>query len=123
MLVDMYLPVVVMIAVGVGIALLFLLGAMLLGPSRKTADKLMPFECGSEPIGPPRARVAAQFYPVAILFLVFDIEAAFVYPWAARYAALSEGGSLFGFVEMLLFLAILLVALIYAWRKGMVGWK
>ena len=123
MLAEMYLPAVVMIAVGVGVALLFLLGAMLLGPKASTAEKLSPFECGSEPIGSPRVRFTVKFYPVAILFLVFDIEAAFLYPWAVRFKSLSEGGSLFGFIEMLVFLAVLVAALVYAWRKRAIGWE
>ena len=122
MLAEMYLPAVVMIAVGVGVALLFLLGSMLLGPKASTVEKLSPFECGSEPIGSPRVRFTAKFYPVAILFLVFDIEAAFIYPWAVRFKALSAGGSLFGFIEMLVFLAVLVAALVYAWRKKAIGW-
>jgi NADH-quinone oxidoreductase subunit A len=123
MLAEMYLPVVVMIAVGVGLAVLFLLGSMFLGPKASTAEKLSPFECGSEPIGSPRVRFTARFYPVAILFLVFDIEAAFIYPWAVSFKSLSVGGSLFGFIEMLVFLAVLVLALVYAWRKRAIGWE
>jgi len=123
MLAEMYLPAAVMIVVGLGVALLFLLGSVLLGPKLSSAEKLGPFECGSEPIGSPRVRFWVKFYPVAILFLVFDIEAAFIYPWAVRFRELSAGGSLFGFIEMLVFLAVLLVALIYAWRKRVIGWE
>jgi NADH-quinone oxidoreductase subunit A len=123
MLAEMYLPVAVMILLGVGMAVVFLLGSMLLGPKISSAEKLSPFECGSEPVGSPRVRFSVKFYPVAILFLVFDIEAAFIYPWAVRFRELSQGGSLFGFVEMLVFLAVLLVALAYAWRKRAIGWE
>ncbi|HEY3356236.1 MAG TPA: NADH-quinone oxidoreductase subunit A [Polyangia bacterium] len=123
MLAEMYLPAGVMILIGVGMAVVFLLGSVLLGPKFSTAEKLGPFECGSEPVGSPRVRFSVKFYPVAILFLVFDIEAAFIYPWAVRFRDLSQGGSYFGFVEMLVFLAVLLVALAYAWKKRVIGWE
>jgi NADH-quinone oxidoreductase subunit A len=94
-------------------------------------EKLGPFECGSEPIGSPRARYSVKFYQVAILFLVFDIESAFMYPWAVTYRSLSglpEPGAVGGavsvvpFVEMVLFVAVLVVALAYVWRKRAIGW-
>ena len=100
---------------------------MLIGPRATNPEKLKPFECGSEPIGTPRGRYSVKFYQVAILFLVFDIEAAFMYPWAQLYAKLSLSPtgtiSIFGFVEMLLFVAILVVALAYVWRKKAIGWE
>jgi len=105
---------------------LFVFLAVKIGPKVITAEKLKPFECGSEPIGSPRGRYSVRFYQVAILFLVFDIEAAFMYPWALLYRHLSLGPagqvSLFGFAEMLVFVAILLVALAYVWRKKAIGW-
>jgi NADH-quinone oxidoreductase subunit A len=125
MLAD-YIPALIAILFGLGFSALFLVLAMVLGPKRVTAAKLQPFECGSEPIGSPRVRFSVKFYQVAILFLVFDIETAFLYPWAVQYRDLSGGGggvSLFGFVEMLVFLAILIVALLYVWRKKAVGWE
>jgi NADH-quinone oxidoreductase subunit A len=113
------------IALAVGFAGLFTALAVLIGPKATNPDKLKPFECGSEPIGSPRGRYSVRFYQVAILFLVFDIEAAFMYPWAVLYNQLSHVGgqiSVFGFVEMLLFVAILVVALAYVWRKKAIGW-
>lgn len=117
-----------------GLAIVFALGfgglftamAVFIGPKATNPDKLKPFECGSEPIGSPRGRYSVKFYQVAILFLVFDIEAAFMYPWAVLYTDLSKVNgvvSLFGFVEMLTFVAILLVALAYVWRKKAIGWQ
>jgi NADH-quinone oxidoreductase subunit A len=107
---------------------LFVFLAVAIGPKATSAEKLKPFECGSEPIGTPRGRYSVRFYQVAILFLVFDIEAAFMYPWALLYRHLSTGApptfalSIFGFAEMLLFVAILVVALAYVWRKKAIGW-
>ncbi|CAN5601297.1 NADH-quinone oxidoreductase subunit A [soil metagenome] len=110
---------------------LFTALAVLIGPKATNPEKLKPFECGSEPIGSPRGRYSVRFYQVAILFLVFDIEAAFMYPWAVLYNNLSHtigpAGlpviSVFGFAEMLLFVAILVVALAYVWRKKAIGWE
>jgi len=110
---------------------LFTALAVLIGPKATNPDKLKPFECGSEPIGSPRGRYSVRFYQVAILFLVFDIEAAFMYPWAVLYNNLSHtigpAGlptvSVFGFAQMLLFVAILVVALAYVWRKKAIGWE
>lgn len=118
-----------MLAVGFGG--LFTALAVLIGPKATNPEKLKPFECGSEPIGSPRGRYSVRFYQVAILFLVFDIEAAFMYPWAILYKQLSlvpgppglpPMPSIFGFAEMLLFVAILVVALAYVWRKKAIGW-
>jgi NADH-quinone oxidoreductase subunit A len=116
----------VAIALALAFCGLFTALAVLIGPRSTNPDKLKPFECGSEPIGSPRGRYSVKFYQVAILFLVFDIEAAFMYPWAVLYEQLSSaptGVSMFGFVEMLLFVAILVVALAYVWRKKAIGWE
>ncbi len=116
------------IAFALGFCGLFTALAVLIGPKATNPDKLKPFECGSEPIGTPRGRYSVKFYQVAILFLVFDIEAAFMYPWAVLYKQLSTGVqpgtvSMFGFAEMLIFVAILVVALAYVWRKKAIGWE
>jgi NADH-quinone oxidoreductase subunit A len=120
----------VAIVLAVAFCGLFTALAVLIGPKATNPEKLKPFECGSEPIGSPRGRYSVRFYQVAILFLVFDIEAAFMYPWAVLYNNLShtiEGAvvrvSFFGFGEMLVFVAILVVALAYVWRKKAIGWE
>ena len=114
------------IVLALGFGGLFTALAVLIGPKAVNAEKLKPFECGSEPIGTPRGRYSVRFYQVAILFLVFDIEAAFMYPWAILFNQLSRANgavTAFGFVEMLLFVAILVVALAYVWRKKAIGWE
>src|SRR5215831_14085116 len=119
-----YLPAALMILVGVGFALLLTAAAKFLGPSRPSRAKDYPYECGSEVIGSPRTRFEVKFYQVAIVFLVFDIETAFLYPWALRYRSLSCAGpldagtcsaglSFFGLGEILVFMGILVVALAY----------
>ena len=122
------------IVLALGFCGLFTALAVFVGPKATNPEKLKPFECGSEPIGSPRGRYSVRFYQVAILFLVFDIEAALMYPWTVLFPTLSRGigmgpngepmqvVSMFGFVEMLLFIAILVVALAYVWRKKAIGW-
>lgn len=127
------MPAGVALVLAVGFGGLFTALAVLIGPRATNPEKLKPFECGSEPIGSPRGRYSVRFYQVAILFLVFDIEAAFMYPWAILYKQLSlmpapgappgvQIVSVFGFAEMLVFVAILVVALAYVWRKKAIGW-
>lgn len=125
-----YLPAGVAIVLAIGFCGLFTALAVLVGPKATNPAKLGPFECGSEPIGSPRGRYSVRFYQVAILFLVFDIEVAFMYPWAVLYERLSHtlgpNGipivTVFGFVEMALFVGILVIALAYVWRKKAIGW-
>jgi len=121
-----YTPLGTAMILALGFCGLFTALAVLIGPRHLTPAKLGPFECGSEPIGSPRARYSTRFYQVAILFLVFDIETAFMYPWAVLYGDLSVGPTggvgMFGFVEMLLFVLVLVVALTYVWRKKAIGW-
>jgi NADH-quinone oxidoreductase subunit A len=129
-----YIPAALTILFGVGFALALTAAAKYLGPGRPSAAKDYPYECGSEVIGSPRMRFEIKFYQVAILFLVFDIETAFLYPWALNYRALSclgplndglcsSGVSFFGLTEILVFMSILIVALTYVWRKRAVGWE
>jgi NADH-quinone oxidoreductase subunit A len=126
-----YIPAGLAILLALAFCGLFTALAVLVGPKATNPEKLKPFECGSEPIGSPRGRYSVRFYQVAILFLVFDIEAAFMYPWAILYNQLSHTSappgqivvSVFGFAEMLVFVAILVVALAYVWRKKAIGWE
>jgi NADH-quinone oxidoreductase subunit A len=129
-----YIPAALTILFGVGFTLLLTAAAKYLGPARPSKAKDYPYECGSDVIGSPRTRFEIKFYQVAILFLVFDIEVAFLYPWAVQYRALScsgpleaglctAGASFFGLVEILVFMAVLIVGLAYVWRKRAVGWE
>jgi NADH-quinone oxidoreductase subunit A len=90
-----------------------------LGPKKPNPEKEKAFECGSPTSGPARSRFPVKFYVVAILFIVFDIEVAFLYPWAVLFRDLG----LLGFVEMLFFVGILLFGLIYAWKRGALEWE
>src|ERR1043165_9623038 len=113
-----YIPLIIMFLIAV------LLPFALLGASRLIQrrvferDKLLPYECGVDPIGDARERFSVRFYIVAILFLVFDVETIFLFPWAIIYDKLA----VFGLVEMLVFIGILVVGYYYAWRKGALEW-
>ena len=91
----------------------------LFGPRRTTPVKSQPFECGMEQIAPPRRQFSIKFSVVAMLFIVFDIEVAFLYPWAVMFRRLEVAG----FVAVLVFLGLLTVAFIYAWRRGALEWN
>ena len=89
------------------------------GPKRSSAKKAMPYESGMNPIGPGTRRMPVRFYLIAVLFILFDIEVVFFLPWAIVFRALG----LFGLVEMLIFIVILLVGYFYAWKKGALEWE
>ncbi|MFY1827838.1 NADH-quinone oxidoreductase subunit A [Myxococcus fulvus] len=114
-----YLPlaVVLLLAGVMGVAIPFI--TSLLGPKRPSAIKSTAFEAGSESSGPARQRFAVKFYVVALLFIVFDVEAVFMYPWAVNFQALGW----FGYMEMLVFAVTLVVGLIYVWKKGALDWE
>jgi NADH-quinone oxidoreductase subunit A len=118
MLLD-YLPILILVA----LAALFAGGSMvvsaLLGPRRPTPEKLSPYECGIEPVGTARERFSVKFYLVAMLFIIFDMETVFLYPWAVVYKELK----LFGVAAMGTFLLILLVGFVYVWKKGGLEWE
>ena len=109
-----YLPMAVVLLLAGVLALVIVNLAALLGPRRPSAIKSEPFEAGSESSGPARQRFAVKFYVVALLFIVFDVEAVFLYPWAVNFRALGW----FGYMEMVVFAATLVVGLIYVWKKG-----
>ncbi len=108
----------IMIAIGVGFGAVSILLGRVLGPRNPTPEKMAPYECGMPPVGDARERHPVKFYLVAMIFLLFDIEVAFLYPFAM---ALRELGW-FGFVQILVFFAILLTGYVYVWRKGVLDW-
>ena len=117
-MIALYLPMLVTFLVaGVVAVAMFLLGHFV-GRRKASPEKQMPFECGNDTQGAQGSRPSVKFYLTAILFIVFDIEVVFIYPWAI----LSQGLGWVGFGSMGLFIAALLVALIYCWRKGALEW-
>ena len=116
---DGFLPIVIMIGLGVGFAAGSVALSLLVGPRKPTPEKQAPYECGMPPVGDARERQSVKFYLVAMIFLLFDIEAAFLFPWAT---ALSSLGML-GFVQVVTFFALLATGYIYVWRKGAFDWS
>ncbi len=123
---EAHLPLFLMVILATGLGTLLLSISNFLGPRRPTKIKLEVFECGNPPTGPARERFNVKFYLVAILFLVFDIEAVFIYPWAVTFGDAVRGkGSLAPAAlagSMLVFAGLLVVSLIYEWRKGALEW-
>jgi NADH-quinone oxidoreductase subunit A len=116
---ENYLPILIFLIIGLGLgAVMIVMGAML-GPRRPDSEKLSPYECGFEAFEDSRMKFDVRYYLVAILFIIFDLEIAFLFPWAV---VLEEIG-LFGFLAMVLFLAILVVGFIYEWKKGALEWE
>lgn len=114
-----YVPLAVVLLLAGVLAFVIVGVAAVLGPKRPSAIKSENFECGSESTGTARGRFAVKFYVVALLFIVFDVEAVFLYPWAVNFRSLGW----FGYVEMLVFAATLVVGLIYVWKKGALNWE
>ncbi len=114
-----YGPMLMMLAVAAFLASLFFIGASTLGTKKPTKEKMMPFECGSDSSGGNHLKLSVKFYLTAILFVVFDIEAVFIYPWAVQFRSLGW----LGLAEMFSFLAVVVVALVYVWRKGALEWE
>jgi NADH-quinone oxidoreductase subunit A len=113
--VPVALVIVLALAVSAGLALV----SHYLGLKRPNAEKLRAYECGVPPVGSTSERHSVRFYLIAMLFILFDIEVVFLYPWATAYYHLG----VFGLVEMVMFLAVLVIGYIYAWKKGALEWQ
>ena len=113
-----YLPILIFLAVAAAFGLLLLMLGFVLGPRRPDSEKLSPYECGFEAFEDSRAKFDVRYYLVAILFIIFDLEIAFLFPWAVALDAI--GG--FGLISMGVFLAILVVGFVYEWKKGALEW-
>jgi NADH-quinone oxidoreductase subunit A len=116
---ENYLPVLLFIMVGAGVGLAPMVLGKLLGPSRPDPEKLSPYECGFEAFEDARMKFDVRYYLVAILFILFDLEIAFLVPWAVSLDTIG----FFGFMSMMVFLAILVVGFVYEWMKGALDWE
>ena len=121
-----YVPIAIMFMVAAGFGLSQLLVTQLIGPRKRTATKLMPYECGKDPVGGARDKFSIKFYTVAVIFLLFDIEVLFIIPFAVSFKSLiAAGPAVFGtvaFIEIMVFIATLIVGYIYVWKKGTFDW-
>ncbi len=116
---GVYVPIFAMFIVAFLIGLGFLAVSILIGPKRLSKEKLDPFDCGNPPLGSPRTPISIKYYVVAILFILFDVEAVFLYAWAIIFKELG----LFGLIEMMIFILIVVGGLAYVWRKGALEWE
>ncbi len=115
---DNYLPFTIMLIIGIVFVAIALILSRLVRPSNKTKEKLSTYECAETPVGDVRIHYNIQYYMIVIVFLIFDVEVLFLYPWAVQLRAL--GG--IGFLEMVLFVEVLIIGLAYAWRKEALEW-
>lgn len=114
-----YLPLAVALLLAGGLAYVIVLVTSVTGPKRMNAVKAASFEAGSESVGSARGRFAVKFYVVALLFIIFDVETVFLYPWAVNFLELGW----FGYAEMVVFALTLVVGLAYVWKKGALDWE
>jgi NADH-quinone oxidoreductase subunit A len=114
-----YIPIFLFVLIATGFAIFTILLSKLVHPHKASAVKLEPYECGIEAVGDARDRYSIRYYLIAMLFVIFDVETIFMFPWAVSVDQLA----LFGLIEMLVFLFILVVGYFYAWKKGALEWQ
>jgi len=122
---ENYFPILMFVLVGVLIGVLPIAMGYMLAPNRPDPEKLSPYECGCEAFEDARMKFDVRYYLIAILFILFDLEIAFLFPWATIFKDIvaTDSIKLFGFVEMLVFVAILVIGYVYAWAKGALEWE
>ena len=120
-----YVPLALQILAAVGLAAGMVLASVFVGKHKNSRTKLGAYECGMDPIGDARGRFSVRFYMVAMLFILFDVEAVFMLPWAVIFRRLPgiTGSKMFGFWEMLVYLGFVAVGLFYVWKKGILTWS
>ncbi len=118
-LLSEYLPILIFLGVAIGLASVIVIASFIAARQKPDSEKLSPYECGFEPFGDSRKQFDVRFYLVAILFIIFDLEVAFLFPWAV---SLAEIGT-FGFWSMMVFLGILTIGFVYEWKKGALEWE
>lgn len=122
---ENYFPVFIFIIVGALVGALPMAIGWILAPNRPDSEKLSPYECGFEAFEDARMKFDVRFYLIAILFIIFDLEIAFLFPWATIFKEIvdTEAIKWFGFIEMMVFITILVIGFVYAWAKGALEWE
>jgi len=122
---ENYFPILMFVLVGIAVGVLPVAMGFMLAPSSPDPEKLSPYECGFEAFEDARMKFDVRYYLIAILFILFDLEIAFLFPWATIFKDIvaAESIKLFGFIEMLVFVAILVIGYVYAWAKGALEWE
>ena len=114
-----YLPIIIFLGIAVGLSVAMILASLLAGKQKPDSEKLSAYECGFDAFDDARHKFDVRFYLVAILFIIFDLEIAFLFPWAVSLGSIG----LFGFWSMVTFLSVLTIGLVYEWRKGALDWE
>ena len=114
-----YLPILVFLGIAVALSLVMVLASYIVARQKPDSEKLSPYECGFEPFDDARSKFDVRYYLVAILFIIFDLEVAFLFPWAVTLGSIG----MFGFWSMIVFLAVLTVGFVYEWKKGALEWE
>lgn len=114
-----YLPILILFIIALGFAVTNVILSAIFGTQKPTAEKLTPYECGIDPVGSAHERFSVKFYLIAMIFVIFDIEVVFLYPWAVAFQSLK----LFGFIEMVIFIGILFICYLYIWKRGGLEWE
>ena len=122
---ENYFPILMFVLVGIAVGVLPVAMGFMLAPSRPDPEKLSPYECGFEAFEDARMKFDVRYYLIAILFILFDLEIAFLFPWATVFKDIvaTESIKLFGFIEMLVFVAVLVIGYVYASAKGALEWE
>ena len=122
---ENYFPILMFVLVVIAVGVLPVAMGFMLAPSRPDPEKLSPYECGFEAFEDARMKFDVRYYLIAILFILFDLEIAFLFPWATVFKDIvaAESIKLFGFIEMLVFVAVLVIGYVYAWAKGALEWE
>jgi len=122
---ENYFPILMFVLVGVAVGVLPVAMGFMIAPSRPDPEKLSPYECGFEAFEDARMKFDVRYYLIAILFILFDLEIAFLFPWATIFKDIvaAESIKFFGFIEMLVFVAVLVIGYVYAWAKGALEWE
>ena len=118
-----YLPIVIFLGISTLIALVFIIASALFAPSAPDPEKMSSYECGFNAFDDARMKFDVRFYLVSILFIIFDLEVAFLFPWAVSMFDLSQAGMIFAFWSMMVFLGVLTIGFIYEWKKGALEWE
>ncbi|WP_395943526.1 NADH-quinone oxidoreductase subunit A [Brevundimonas sp.] len=118
-----YLPVLIFAGIAAFISVLFIALPLLLAPKNPDSEKLSAYECGFNAFDDARMKFDVRFYLVSILFIIFDLEVAFLFPWAVSIFDLTKGGMVFAFWSMMAFLGVLTIGFIYEWKKGALEWE
>ena len=118
-----YLPIVIFFVIATVLGLAFMIAAWVIAPSNPDTEKLSAYECGFNAFDDARMKFDVRFYLVSILFIIFDLEVAFLFPWAVSFMKLEHSGSVFAFWSMVVFLGVLTIGFLYEWKKGALEWE